>query len=363
MAGKASSANNKQPKKSKLPSVICPVCEEAIIDATARSSGHDSIECEGLCKAWLHRGCAGLSKAAFLAATVSPDPFLCPRCRLVAQSSELSALQSSVNALSLELSSLKAVVDDLKANITLVSPVSPPVCVNIPNPTEPPSRPAEMLVVPSTRLGNHETMHASKSPVRIHPTISNKKYNIVLFGVDECSVSMSRRDRFQSDLSSVSEVLSEVDSTIQKQSIKDCFRLGKFNASSHRSRPILVKFIRSADASSISSKRASLIHPFHVKPDLTHEERHIDAHLLKERLNLIQLGTGRKYIKIKNGSIFVSNKLYGKVVDSVYQAVTATSSAEGELTADDQDRDYSPESAALRVRSLSPPPDPNAHTE
>ena len=149
MAGKASSANNKQPKKSKLPSVICPVCEEAIIDTTARSSGHDSIECEGLCKAWLHRGCAGLSKAAFLAATVSPDPFLCPHCRLVAQSSELSALKSSVNALSLELSSLKAVVDDLKANITLVSP---PVCVNVPNPTEPPSRPAEMPLFPPLAL-------------------------------------------------------------------------------------------------------------------------------------------------------------------------------------------------------------------
>ena len=360
MAGKASSAN-KQPKKSKLPSVICPICEEAIIDATARSSGHDSIECKGLCKEWLHRGCAGLSKAAFLAATVSPNPFLCPRCRLVvAQSSELSALKSSVNALSLELSSLKVVVDDLKANITLVSP---PVCVNVPNPTEPPSRPADVPVVPSTRLGNHETLHASKSPVCIHPTISDKKYNIVLFGVDECSFSMSRQDRFQSDLSSASEVLSEVDSTIQKQSIKDCFRLGKFNASSHRSRPILVKFIRSADASSILSKRASLIHPFHVKPDLTREERHIDALLLKERWNLIQSGTGRKYIKIKNGSIFVSNKLHSKVVDSVYQAVKAAASAEGGLTADDQDRDSSPDSAAPRARSLSPPPDPTSHTE
>ena len=196
-----------------------------------------------------------LSKAAFLAATVSPDPFLCPRCRLVAQSSELSALKSSVNALSLELSSLKAVVDDLKANITLVSP---PVCVNVPNPTEPPSRPAEMPVVPTTLLGNHETEHASKSPVRIHPTISDKKY-IVLLGVDECSLGMSRQDRFQSDRSSASEVPSEVDSTTQKQSIKDCFRLGKFNASSHHSRPILVKFIRSADTSSILSKRSSLI--------------------------------------------------------------------------------------------------------
>ena len=181
MASKAtSSCKSKQSKKSRVPSVTCPVCEEPIVDGTAKSPGHDSIECEGACKAWLHRGCAGLSKAAFEAATVSPDPFLCPHCRLVAQSSELSALKSSVDTLSRELSSLKAVVDDLKANVSLSSP---PVWVNVPNPTESHS-PAQLPTVLFSSLGNHEPVkpvnqHASKSPV--HPISSDKKYNIVLF--------------------------------------------------------------------------------------------------------------------------------------------------------------------------------------
>ena len=166
MASKATSSyKSKQSKKSRAPSVTCPVCEEPIVDGTAKSPGHDSIECEGACKAWLHRGCAGLSKAAFEAATVSPDPFLCPHCRLVAQSSELSALKSSVDTLSRELSSLKAVVDDLKANVSLSSP---PVWVNVPNPTESHS-PAQLPTVPFSSLGNHEPVkpvnqHASKSP-------------------------------------------------------------------------------------------------------------------------------------------------------------------------------------------------------
>ena len=123
MANKASSASNKQPKKQKKTSVICPTCDEPIIDGTTKSPGHDSIECEGACKAWLHRGCAGLSKAAFQTATASPDPFLCPHCRLVAQSSELLALKSAVNTLSIELSSLKVIVEDLMAKSTL--PTSP----------------------------------------------------------------------------------------------------------------------------------------------------------------------------------------------------------------------------------------------
>ena len=320
MASKAtSSCKSKQSKKSRVPSVTCPVCEEPIVDGTAKSPGHDSIECEGACKAWLHRGCAGLSKAAFEAATVSPDPFLCPHCRLVAQSSELSALKSSVDTLSRELSSLKAVVDDLKANVSLSSP---PVWVNVPNPTESHS-PAQLPTVPFSSLGNHEPVkpinqHASKSPV--HPISSDKKYSIVLFGVDECRVGISRRDRFHSDLSSAAEVLSEVDNTIQGQSIKDCFRLGKFSAEARRPRPILVKFIRSADASSILSKRGSLRQPLFVKPDLSRAERVIDSLLMKERWNLIQSGTERKHIKIRNDSIYVSNKLHGKVVDSVFQA-------------------------------------------
>ena len=55
-----------------------------------KAPGHDSIECEGLCKAWLHHGCAGLSNHAFQVATTSPDPFLCPHCRLVEQAADLA---------------------------------------------------------------------------------------------------------------------------------------------------------------------------------------------------------------------------------------------------------------------------------
>ena len=76
MASKKTGGNCKQSKHSSNQlSVLCPVCEELIVDGDEKTPGHDSIECEGLCKAWLHSGCAGLSKTAFEVAASSPDPF------------------------------------------------------------------------------------------------------------------------------------------------------------------------------------------------------------------------------------------------------------------------------------------------
>ena len=68
-------------RKAKQP-VVCPICDESIVDATSHTSGQAAIFCEGLCKEWLHRQCAGLSKAAFDLASQSQDPFFCPQCRL-----------------------------------------------------------------------------------------------------------------------------------------------------------------------------------------------------------------------------------------------------------------------------------------
>ena len=84
----------KSKKAARLPSVLCSICEDAILDASAKSPGHDAIECEGLCQACLHRGCAGVSKAAFQLASSSPKPFLCPPCRLVEHTSSCKHLKA-----------------------------------------------------------------------------------------------------------------------------------------------------------------------------------------------------------------------------------------------------------------------------
>ena len=83
--------------------------------------------------------------------------------------------------------------------------------------------------------------------------------------------------------------MSELDSSIPGSSIRDCFRLGKYNEL-RRSRPILVKFNRFAEVSSILSKRHLLDNLNSIKPVLSHEERVAEGLLLKEWWSLIQSG-------------------------------------------------------------------------
>ena len=51
---------------------------------------------------------------------------------------------------------------------------------------------------------------------------------------------------------------------------------------------------------------------------MTPEERKIESILLYERWNLIQQGTDRKLIRIRNGQIFINKTLHGKVTDFNY---------------------------------------------
>ena len=76
----------------------CVVSEKFIED-----SREDSIECEGACKEWLHRVCAGMSRAVFNEFKLSPDPFYCPYCMKLKHSS-----------FKLQIEELKVQLEDLK---------------------------------------------------------------------------------------------------------------------------------------------------------------------------------------------------------------------------------------------------------
>ena len=116
-------------------------------------------------------------------------------------------------------------------------------------------------------------------------------------------------------------MFSGLDQSINAQSIKDSFRLGRFTANKKLPRPLLVKFVRAADASCVLSKRGLLPHPVMIKPDMSPEERTKESLLLKERWSLIQAGVPRNIIKIRNCRLFVNNKLHGQVTLSGFQPV------------------------------------------
>ena len=143
---------------------------------------------------------------------------------------------------------------------------------------------------------------------------SEKKFSIIVYGVSECPEGTSKPDQSSHDFGKVTSLLLKVDSSIQPQSIKDMHRLGKYHHERPRPRPILVKFIRSADVSKVLAKRSLIQPPYSVKPYLSKEEQRCESALLKERWSLIQSGTSRESIKIrlKDGVIMVDRKLYGK---------------------------------------------------
>ena len=102
----------KKASKPSIKTIICPICEEAIVDPSSKNVGHDSR-------------CAGMSKAAFEKVCDTDDPFFCPYCRLVRQGVEITSLKANCTSLLDELSSVKALVKRMNAKVSL--PVPPPV--------------------------------------------------------------------------------------------------------------------------------------------------------------------------------------------------------------------------------------------
>ena len=132
-----------------------------------------------------------------------------------------------------------------------------------------------------------------------------------MHGIKESPPKTSKPDHLENDLQSIANEFAKVYLPIQACSVKDCFRLGKYKSDATSPRPILVKFLRSTEATLALTKIASFKSPTRIKPDLTPEERKAESVLLKERWTLMQLGFDRKRIKLRNKSIFVDNKLHG----------------------------------------------------
>lgn len=82
-------------------------------------AGDDAIYCDGLCNAWLHRGCAGLSGAVFKSVIAAPKqtPFYCPHCRIFQMEKEISSLKSVVDTLVKESSVHTPVIVELRSAV------------------------------------------------------------------------------------------------------------------------------------------------------------------------------------------------------------------------------------------------------
>ena len=80
---------------------ICQVCEAPIVEYSATSEGEEAVFCEGLCNAWIHRKCSGLTSGLFDIVSESNEPFRCCYCMLTHQRNEINTLKSLVESLRL----------------------------------------------------------------------------------------------------------------------------------------------------------------------------------------------------------------------------------------------------------------------
>ena len=290
-------------------SSVCCVCDCVIVEDTNEKDGEDAIFCEGSCNSWLHRKCAGLSSETFQHLSDSNKPFLCVYCLLPNQAVQIAELKSTLAKLTSKLS-----IDSSDLPASPNTPSNPPV---------------DTAAVP-TKLDKPK-------PSMVH---SEKKFNIVVYGIEESPPETKKESRTQHDLQHLITSLSAIDSSMKPHAVKDCYRLGKFKPGTKKPRPLLVKFLRSADTANTLRNKAQLSSPVYIKPDLTHEERIQESMLLKERRSLIDKGVNRKQIKLRNWGIYIDDKPHCKIVDRKLKFHSASS--------------YAPPSQSSEVESPSP---------
>ena len=90
---KNSSAGNQEEE------AVCQLCEKVIVESDGTCVGEDAIFCEGQCKCWLHRWCAGLTKPAFDRVKSSSEPFSCQNCTVQKMAEDIVSLNKQVQGL------------------------------------------------------------------------------------------------------------------------------------------------------------------------------------------------------------------------------------------------------------------------
>jgi len=134
-------------------------------------------------------------------------------------------------------------------------------------------------------------------------TLHNHWYCVVVYGIPENPTGMQRIERLKADLTNTMSIMTQVSSEISSTAISDCYRLGKYNQNSNRPCPILVKFGRTVEVAMLLNNHRNIPKSISIKPYVTPGEREVESLLLKHRWQLINEGTNRKDIRLRNSCI------------------------------------------------------------
>ena len=294
----------------------CTICEDPVKDANEKEAGEDSIFCEGTCKSWLHRRCAGLSKTNFdaIRSLPSSSPYYCPHCRIMSLTNELTEVKSQLSKLASEFSNIRATQQPPSAVIT--SDPSPSTTANAPS---------------MAKVVLNKTQFLSSN------LNEDRKFNLVIYGIAESPKGTNRHERVANDISNSMTILKTVNSGISENPIRDCIRLGSYSES--KSRPLLVKFVRVIDVSTTLANRRKLatLEGVSIKPHLSPLQRKVEGVLLKKRRSLIDSGVtpNRIRIDISNASLYLDSQLHGEALNGSF--VCTTNSTDTSISDSDEE--------------------------
>ena len=173
---------------------------------------------------------------------------------------------------SVEVSKLKSLVSSV---CNKVSQPAAPTAETSPPPQVPSSHSA-----PPPATSHHRPSLANNNKVN---SVQDRKFNVVVFGVQEMLSGSSRFARDKHDFSKLSVIFSDLEhDTDHSSSIRVCRHLGKYVKGVSSSRPLLVTLNSMADVRSILlSHNNSSDTSISIKPDLPSEERKANAILLR----------------------------------------------------------------------------------
>ena len=222
---------------------------------------HEVLVCKGGCNSTVHRYCAGVTCEHYAKLIADTEPFACQYCMLRAYKALYSYSRTSKISKS-ELASMKAALQARTPEGRA---------------EDKPTEGVPLSYAKATSGGGKKPPQPTATTPRTQPQsrfVSDNKFITVLYGVNECPPGSPRSTHIESDTTSMVAVFSALDSTIQAHSIKECYRLGRFDPKRNNTkpRPILVHFVRMADVSSVLAKRGSLKRPYFIKPFMFTEQ-------------------------------------------------------------------------------------------
>ena len=293
----SNSPNSDKNKRQKGTKYICPICMEVIKENTSKRNGDDAIFCENMCNAWLHRQCAGLSKPAFDALTVSENPFYCPHCRLLNYESQLSDLKESIKLLENKVTVLEDGLKSLQPG-KQVQPAAWSERISSDNSIAAPVSP---------EVNNHITSKISDY-LNEEKEKAKRRLNVIIHNVPE-STSEDGSVRKKHDTDFVMQMCQH-NLDISIAPISKCFRLGKKGAKPRLLKVSLSTEVDKAKVLRNCTKLRNSSHPPDVQkvfitPDLTPNEQKVNKEL---RARLKEVNKDERRYQIKNGQIVERKK-------------------------------------------------------